>query len=156
MKKIIVILISLAVIGFAYDFAYQTINPEGYALEQQYKEEQKQLAIAERKAKEENEKIQKAERQRLAKVKADADAQKGFHCLSGWDGSHSGLKRAVKNAVRDPKSFEHIKTLVWPKSPTGTHTVAMTYRAKNGFGGYVVEKQSAVISHYDCSIINFI
>jgi len=62
---------------------------------------------------------------------------KGFHCLSRLDGSHAKFKAAIKSQMRDPGSFKHIETKIGPKRSDGTHAIAMTYRAANGFGGTV-------------------
>lgn len=64
--------------------------------------------------------------------------------FSGWDGSHHGLKRLVKNAMRDPKSFEHINTSY---VDMGSYLiVTMNYRGRNGFGGMAVETIRARVS----------
>lgn len=78
------------------------------------------------------------------------DKRKGFHCLSSWDGSHAAFKRDVKNRMRDPSSFEHIETGVTSISSSNTHNVHMKYRAKNGFGGYVVGTATGVFNNSDC------
>lgn len=63
------------------------------------------------------------------------EKRNGFHCLSAWDGAHSEFKNSVKNMMRDPKSFEHVETRVTPVDENGQHTIIMSYRARNGFGG---------------------
>ena len=63
------------------------------------------------------------------------DRQKGFHCLSAWDGSHGEVVSLVKSSLREPDSFEHISTRVGEVDETGLHTFTMEYRARNGFGG---------------------
>lgn len=64
--------------------------------------------------------------------------------FSGWDGSHHYLKHLVKEALRDPNSFEHIETGYEDK---GSYLlVTMTYRGRNGFGGMVVETVRARVS----------
>ena len=75
---------------------------------------------------------------------------KGFHCLSGWDGAHPGLKRAVKAALRDPDSFEHAETRVTPADVNGRHRITMTYRARNGFGGMNVTTAHGTYGTRDC------
>ena len=77
--------------------------------------------------------------------------RKGFHCLSGWDGSHANFKREVESMMRDPDSFEHISTRVTPVSAGGMHTVLMEYRARNGFGGMNVGTASGTFRNSDCS-----
>lgn len=82
--------------------------------------------------------------------KAAADKIQGFHCLSGWDGSHRGLVRQVKARLRDPDSFEHIETRI-AKVENGTHAIFMTYHARNGFGGMNVEKAVGAVDHDTCT-----
>lgn len=77
--------------------------------------------------------------------------RKGFHCLSGWDGSHRGVKDYTKKNMREPDSFEHIETRITPVDDNGRHTLSMTYRARNGFGGMNVAVAVATIRNADCS-----
>ncbi len=110
-------------------------------------------AEAERKAAE-----RAAAAQREADQKRNAELEekrKGFHCLSAWDGSHRDLKAAVKRALRNPDSFEHIQTLITPRNADGLHRVTMQYRAQNGFGGMNVEYQVAMISNSTCSVVSY-
>lgn len=78
------------------------------------------------------------------------DRQKGFHCLSAWDGSHPDIVREVKARLRDPGSFEHEATKVTPVKD-GRHTLFMTYRARNGFGGMNVEEAVGSYDHVTCA-----
>ena len=84
---------------------------------------------------------------------ADTDAaverQKGFHCLSAWDGSNRSTVDQVKAALRDPDSFEHIETSIYGND-AGEHGLWMDYRAKNGFGGMNVERIYARVDHVSC------
>lgn len=100
----------------------------------------------------------KAEQERLdaeAKAKAEAEKQekrlKGFHCLSAWDGSHTDFKRRVKNAMRNPSSFEHMETRIAPVSEDGQHILIMTYRAENGFGGMNVGRATGLVDNATCA-----
>ena len=77
------------------------------------------------------------------------EKRKGFHCLSPWDGSHRDLTRRVKGQLVDPDSFEHISTRVSPVS-AGIHTWRMTFRAKNGFGGMVVNAATGYYQNEGC------
>jgi len=88
------------------------------------------------------------------KSKSDEEKRKGFHCLSGWDGSYRPLIKVVEANLRDPSSFEHIETRITPVGPDGFHRVLMTYRAKNGFGGYNVEVANAIIRNSDCELMS--
>ena len=51
--------------------------------------------------------------------------------FSSWDGSHIELVNAVKQTLLDKKSFKHVKT------SHQSNLVAMKFKAKNSFGGYV-------------------
>lgn len=87
-----------------------------------------------------------------AKAQAEAEQQrKGFHCLSAWDGSHTGLIAQVKAQLREPDSFEHIETRIAPVDENGDHAVAMKYRARNGFGGMNVETALATVKSATCA-----
>lgn len=67
------------------------------------------------------------EQQRQQKI----DAQ-----FSGWDGAHRSLERSVKAGLKDPDSYQHIESRYGDK---GDYIlVRMEFRAKNSFGGYVV------------------
>lgn len=83
-------------------------------------------------------------------AKDKEDKQKGFHCLSGFDGSHPAVKRYVEKNMRDPDSFEHIETRISPVSKNGDHLLVMKYRAKNGFGGMNVSSATATIENKTC------
>lgn len=88
------------------------------------------------------------------KAKAAAeDRQKGFHCLSSWDGSHRVVVKYVEERLRDPDSFEHIETRITPVNENGEHMLIMKYRAKNGFGGMSVGAAMATIENSDCSAV---
>lgn len=88
-------------------------------------------------------------------AKAAEDRRKGFHCLSGWDGSHPKFKREVVDRLRDPDSFEHIETRVTPVND-GKHTIVMEYRAKNGFGGMVVGAAAGSYANNDCDDVTLL
>lgn len=135
-------------------------------------------AYAELIAKEEAEAAAKAERDRIAaqerqaREAADAEAarvaqaakaaeeaderRKGFHCLSGWDGSQRALVEWTKDNLNDPGSFEHDETRITPVDADGNHTVIMDYRAKNGFGGVVRGAIMAKINSSNCSLVEVI
>jgi hypothetical protein len=127
-------------------FVWQVVDPEGYAA---MRAEQ----AAEKSA------TEQAAAAELA-VASEADAEErllGRHCLSGWDGSNSDFKHQVQAMARNPDSFEHVETVIYPLDPTsqvdgrgGEHGAWMTYRAQNGFGGMNVERIYARISHEHC------
>lgn len=79
--------------------------------------------------------------------------QKGFHCLSSWDGSHREVTRFVKDNLKDPSSFEHVETRITPVNDSGEHALMMQYRANNSFGGKVIGNARATIKNSDCSAV---
>lgn len=83
-------------------------------------------------------------------VAAAKNKRAGFHCLSGWDGSHSSVVRQVKSLLRDPDSFEHVSTKLTPVDETGRHTLFMRYSAKNGFGGMTPGFATAIVINANC------
>ncbi|MBZ9610789.1 hypothetical protein [Rheinheimera maricola] len=83
-------------------------------------------------------------------VAAAKNKRAGFHCLSGWDGSHSNVVRQVKSLLRDPNSFEHVSTKLTPVDETGRHTLFMRYNAKNGFGGVTPGFATAIVVNANC------
>jgi hypothetical protein len=85
-----------------------------------------------------------------AAAETEDNRRRGFHCLSGWDGSHTGFKRQVTSMMRNPSSFEHISTRVTPVNAEGVHTVLMEYRAENGFGGMSVGSAVGEFSNANC------
>lgn len=98
--------------------------------------------------------------QKAAKAEREQQAladrtRKGFHCLSDWDGSSRSVIRVVKQRLKDPESFEHIKTRITPVNDKGNHLVYMDYRAKNSFGGYVVDTAVATISN-SCNNVSLV
>ena len=79
------------------------------------------------------------------------DRRNGFHCLSAWDGSNRSANSQIVAALRDPDSFEHAETRIWPlDEKAGEHGAMITYRARNGFGGMNVERIYARINHESC------
>tara|TARA_R110001632_G_scaffold233076_2_gene376356 strand:- start:750 stop:1238 length:489 start_codon:yes stop_codon:yes gene_type:complete len=100
-----------------------------------------------------------SESDQIAIAQKAEEKRKGFHCLSAWDGSNLSMIRVTKKKMRDPKSFEHIETRIAPVvngqgmlDGMKLHYVSMTYRGRNGFGGMVVEQQTAYVSHVTCSV----
>ena len=63
--------------------------------------------------------------------------------FSGWDGSHRGLTKYIKENMNDPDSYEHIETRFMDR---GDHIfVATKFRGANAFGGKVVSVISAKV-----------
>ncbi|MBD1399048.1 zinc ribbon domain-containing protein [Pontibacter sp. JH31] len=64
--------------------------------------------------------------------------------FSAWNGSHRNLERAIKGAMNDPDSYEHVETKYWDMD---NHIVVLTkYRGKNAFGGKVLGSVKARVS----------
>ncbi len=61
---------------------------------------------------------------------------------SSWDNSVPNVKLYLKETRLDPSSLEIIETSSVRKNSDGSSSVDCTYRAKNVFGGYVVEKKT--------------
>lgn len=59
---------------------------------------------------------------------------------SSWDGSVRHVEVYLKNTLKDPKSYESIEWSKVIETETG-YVVWHKYRAKNSFGGYVIENQ---------------
>lgn len=58
--------------------------------------------------------------------------------FSAWDGAHRNLEAAVKRAMNDPDSYEHIDTTYTDR---GDHVFLRTnFRGNNAFGGKVVNQ----------------
>lgn len=52
--------------------------------------------------------------------------------FSALNGAHEGVQALVKSQLKDPDSFEHVKTQYWDK---GDHLIVnMSYRANNSMG----------------------
>lgn len=108
------------------------------------KKAEKERKTAERTAKKESEEATEKAIQAIRK-------KNGYHCLSGWDGSHPQVVKAVKSALNDPGSFDHQETKVI-SSKNGEHQFQMIYRAKNGFGALVLSKITGSYSNSDCAV----
>lgn len=59
---------------------------------------------------------------------------------SSWDGSVSQVKSYLQGVLKDPDSFQAIEWSKVVKSDKG-YAVRCKYRAKNSFGGYVIEEK---------------
>lgn len=57
---------------------------------------------------------------------------------SSYDGSVRQVESHLKRTLKDPESFQAIQWFPVQKDLDG-YTVRVRYRAKNSFGGYVVE-----------------
>lgn len=81
------------------------------------------------------------------------EKRKGFHCMSPWDGNHDGLEDLVRARLKDPDSMETIGTRITPVDANGNHRVILEYRARNSFGGMVVEQALGSVDNETCEAI---
>jgi len=85
---------------------------------------------------------------------SDADKaeekRKGWHCLSAWDGNHSGLEDLVRIVIKDPNSMETIQTRIIPVDVNGNHRITMEFRSRNSFGGMVVNTATGSVDNDTC------
>jgi tetratricopeptide (TPR) repeat protein len=76
----------------------------------------------------------------LKEAQREKDILKQF---SVWDGSHTKLKRYVKNNMNDPKSFEHVESIYADKG--SFIYVYMKFRGTNAFGAKVLNEVRAKV-----------
>jgi len=66
---------------------------------------------------------------------------------SGWDASVYQVKTYLKENLKDPKSIEYIEWSNVVRSDD-YYMVRCKYRARNSFGGYVIENKIFFINVY--------
>jgi len=89
-----------------------------------------------------------------AKLEAERERRERPH-NSEWDGSVRQVKRYLQRNLVDPKSYQSIewgKVLAKDSGPCA-YLVRHKYRAKNSFGGYVVEDQGFCMDA-QCTVID--
>ena len=94
--------------------------------------------------------------EQIEAAELERNKEKGFHCLSGWNGAQPSVVAEVKMHLRDPGSFEHISTSVLPINENGDHEFVMEYRAENGFGGESVGHVMGTYSNSNCRSVKLI
>jgi hypothetical protein len=115
-----------------------TLNPNSKEYAQKADTYSRQL-----KEKQEAERIA-AEKRRLAEIAAAERKNRIEPQFSAWDGSHRNLERLVKEAMNNPDSYQHVKTVYWDKG--GYLIVQTTFRGTNAFGGVVPNTVKAKVS----------
>jgi hypothetical protein len=60
---------------------------------------------------------------------------------SAWDGSVHWVNKYLQKTLKDPDSYQAIEWSAVQPGVDGTLRVRHKYRAKNSFGGYVIENQ---------------
>lgn len=68
-------------------------------------------------------------------------------------GKIPALVKEVRENIRNPHSFEHVRTEIQYDSADGPVAV-MVFRGQNGFGGMNVESVQASVDPSDCSVSN--
>jgi len=101
---------------------------------------------------------QAEEEKKQAEAKAIADKKAVYQKwvedqFSVWDGSNRYLVDLLKENLNDPKSFDHEETTY--KDMGDYLIIKMTYRAKNGFGGLILQNVTAK-SDYKTNVISII
>lgn len=64
---------------------------------------------------------------------------------SSWNGSVYQVEGYLKNSLKDPDSYEGIEWSKVANNRDGTYKVRHKYRAKNSFGGYVIENKVFIL-----------
>lgn len=80
--------------------------------------------------------------EKVAFYKKKQERQKTIESqFSGWDGEHRRLSKHIEKNLKNPDSYEHVKTLYVDK---GDHLLLeTTYRGTNSFGAIVTNKAYA-------------
>lgn len=106
-------------------------------------EEPGNRALYQRKLKEVEDVLAAAAKAKEAAAKRAALEANVKSQFSGYDGSHRNVEAAIKAAMRNPKSYEHVETryLVNPD----TITVFTTYRGTNAFNAIVTNTVVATV-----------
>mgnify|MGYP000235112232 CR=1 FL=1 len=64
--------------------------------------------------------------------------------FSGWSGSHIQLEKHIRKSLKNPDSYDHVKTVYYDK---GNHIIIKTtYRGTNSFGAIVTNSAMAKAS----------
>jgi hypothetical protein len=73
--------------------------------------------------------------------------------FSGWDGSHRGLTKFIKESMNDPDSYEHMETRF--RDDKSSIFVITKFRGKNAFGGKIINTVSARVD-FEGNVIEII
>lgn len=104
---------------------------------------------------EENEERQKGENALKESLQYIAETQRKVQACINWQGQIPSLVRVTKDALHNPRSFEHVRTemrLIGEDQETSLPGVVMEYQAENGFGAIRKNAVSAFIAPDDCSV----
>lgn len=89
------------------------------------------------------------------RVYSAAERAAGLHCLDPVIGWNEAVYFSVKHSLNDPKSMDHDRTLIGPVDANGLNAFTMIYRAKNAFGGVVVQTVSGHLRNDTCGIADW-
>ncbi len=124
--------------------------------ERQLQAAERELRAKERVAERDRRRAAQSEHEEARRSTQEAlDKQRGFHCLSTWNGSHIRLVQAVKRELDDPRSFKHDRTRVTAADEDGQHRLVMRFRASNEYGALVLHEVEAVYRNRDCSVVTW-
>src|SRR3546814_18393357 len=60
----------------------------------------------------------------------------------------------VKQSLREPDSFEHIRSSATAVDENGVQRILIEFRARNGFGGMNIGKAVANVQFQGCKLLN--
>ena len=87
----------------------------------------------------------------VSKAQSEPETTPPYGKCRPFGGQVYEFSRAVKERLRDPSSFDHVRTEAGIVTD-GKFPVTMTYRAANGFGGLNVEKATGEVRVSDCAV----
>src|SRR3546814_6912291 len=61
----------------------------------------------------------------------------------------------VKQSLREPDSFEHIRSSATAVDENGVQRILIEFRARNGFGGMNIGKAVANVQFQGCKLLNW-
>ena len=74
----------------------------------------------------------------------EAIRQSNQQYFSGWNGSNPQFVEAVKNAMSDPDSFEHVETTYYEKG--NDLRIKMIYRGKNAYNATITSTSTCIFN----------
>lgn len=61
----------------------------------------------------------------------------------------------IKQSLREPNSFEHIRSKATTVDENGVQHILIEFRARNGFGGMNISKAVATVQFQGCTLLNW-
>ena len=135
----------IAFIAFCYGIGSYLKPPQGYQPPQEVNNEEMR---AKQEAEVEKKKLAAmtpAERDDYQREKLKKEFEKKFR--RPLSGMIKPVAYYVQDNMKNPKSFEHVKTTFSPKpNALGKYIVKMTYRGANSFGAIVTEQVAVIVN----------